>query len=138
MGNFEKNISKLVTFTLRIAAIMYFFTAIYPFLVDPGFESTFGAWSVRWILIILLGTITLAFFILGKSDFYVYGFFLVLIVSIYQMFTALTASWSITELFLHFYVLSTAVYFVTRDLRANYGSIKHRRHSKIKTGTGTA
>ncbi|MBS4060658.1 MAG: hypothetical protein KG029_09680 [Bacteroidetes bacterium] len=138
MGNIEKNISKLVTFMLRLAAIMYFFTALYPFLVDPGFESTFGAWSVRWILIILLGAIILAFFILKKSEFYVYGFFLVLIVSIYQMFASLTVSRSITELFLHFYVLSTAIYFVTRDIRTQYGSSRHRRHSKTNPGTGTA
>lgn len=138
MGNIEKNISKLVTFMLRLAAIMYFFTALYPFLVDPGFESTFGAWSVRWILIILLGAIILAFFILKKSEFYVYGFFLVLIVSIYQMFASLTVSRSITELFLHFYVLSTAVYFVTRDIRTQYGNGRHRRHSKTNPGTGTA
>jgi hypothetical protein len=138
MGNFEKNIGKLVTFMLRMAVIMYFFAAIYPFLVDPGFESTFGAWSVRWILIILTGAITLLFFILKRSEFFMYGFFLVLIVSIYQMFSALTTSRSIPELFLHFYVLSTAVYFVTRDLRTNYGNNRHRRHSKTKTETGTA
>jgi hypothetical protein len=138
MGNIEKNISKLVTFMLRLSAIMYFFAALYPFLVDPGFETTFGAWSVRWILIILLGAIILAFFILKKSEFYVYGFFLVLIVSIYQMFTSLTVSRSIPELFLHFYVLSTAVYFVTRDIRTQYGSSRHRRHSKTNPGTGTA
>lgn len=138
MGNFEKYLSKLVTFMLRMAVIMYFFAAIYPFLIDPGFESTFGAWSVRWVLIILIGAITLLFFILKKAEFYMYGFFLVVIVSIYQMFTALTGIRSITELFLHFYVLSTAVYFVTRDLRANYGGSRHHRHSKIKTDTGTA
>lgn len=127
MGNIERLITKLVTNGLRLAVIAYIFTAIYPFMIDPGFESTFGSWSVRWLLIILMGAVALTVFILQRSNFLVYGFFAVLIVAIFQLFVSLTNDRSITDLLLHFYALATASYFITRDFRVHAHSHGRRR-----------
>lgn len=126
-------VNKAVITFLRLAAITYLFAAVFPFIVDPGFESNFGIWTVRWGLIILLALTTLLFFIINRSEFILYGFFVVFIVAIYQIFITLTGNFSIPSLFLHIYVLATSVYFITHDMRLQSGSNHHHKRSKGKT-----
>lgn len=129
MSHLERWTTTMVTLLLRLAVIFYLFAALYPFINDPGFESTFGNWSLRWMLIIITGAATLTFFILKRSVFLLYGFFVVLFLSLYQIFSTLTADLSVIKLLLHFYALATSIYFVTRDIRVKaHGSSRRRSH----------
>ncbi|HMM11049.1 MAG TPA: hypothetical protein PKE03_03030 [Bacteroidales bacterium] len=131
MSSIDSFALKFVSLLLKLSVLAYLFATLFPFISDPGFESTFGSWSVRWLLIILLGAITLGVFVVSRSQFYIYGFFLVAIAAVYQLFNALFSPNIIVEVMLHFYVLSTAIYFLTRDLRHQR---KHRgTHSKKTT-----
>ncbi|MBK9291573.1 MAG: hypothetical protein IPM52_08100 [Bacteroidetes bacterium] len=121
--------TRFVTFLLKLSVVAYMFAVVFPYISDPGFESTFGTWSVRWLLIILLGAITLGVFVVSRTDFYLYGFFLVAIAAVYKLFNIMLTPLAIGELMLHFYVLSTAIYFLTRDLR-HHRSYKKRRSGK--------
>ncbi len=126
MRSIESFLNKLVTFLLKLSVISYLFASIFPFLSDPGFDSTFGVWTVRWLLIILLGAIALGVFVINRSYFYLYGFLLVAIAAVYQLFNVLLESNAPVEILLHFYVLSTAIYFLTRDLRHQNNYRRHR------------
>lgn len=126
MSSAESFFHKLITLLLKLSVIAYLFATIFPFISDPGFESTFGVWSVRWLLIVLLGAITLGVFVINRSYFYLYGFLLVAIAAVYQLFNVLLTPDVIVEVLLHFYVLSTAIYFLTRDLRHQRSYRRHR------------
>lgn len=126
--------NRLVYTLLRFAVIIYIFAAFYPYIVNPGFENTFGIWAVRWILILLVAFAALIFFIIGRTDFTRYGFFVVFIVAIFQIFASITKTFSVTTLLLHFYVIATAIYFITHDIRVNSGTSRHHKRSKEKTG----
>jgi hypothetical protein len=126
MARTEFYLSKFVSLLLKLSVIAYLFAVVFPFISDPGFESTIAAWSLRWVLITLIAIIALGVFLVNRSQFYAIGFFLVAIAAVYQLFVVLLSSNLIVEVLLHFYALSTAIYFLTRDLRHQGYYKKHR------------
>jgi len=129
MSRTEKILNKLILLLLKIASIGYLFSVIYPYLIDPGFESTFGSWSTRWLLILILAAYSLLVFVLARAQFYLYGFFVVAIGSLFKLFVILQSPGILEQLFLHIYVLFSALYFISKDLRMNYRSSKKQRSS---------
>lgn len=127
---FKHNLNNLVTLLLRMAAILYLFVVVYPYIVEPGFENTFGIWAVRWILIILLAAATLILFMLRRAEFLLYGFFLVFIAAFYQLFVTLISNDPLPGIFVHVYVSITAIYFITKDLRSSHTHHRQQRGSK--------
>lgn len=127
MTKAESYLSKFVLLLLKLSVIAYLFATVFPFISDPGFENAFGVWSLRWLLIIMIAAIALGVFVVHRSQFYLFGFFLVAIASVYQLFAVMFSPRIIVEVLLHFYVLSTAIYFLTRDLR-------HQRNYKKQRG----
>lgn len=127
----KNQFNRFVTLLLRFSVIAYLLYTLLPYMMSPGFENSFGSWAVRWILIILLGTIALLSFVLRRSDLLRYGFFLVLIAAAFNLFTALLNPEKWNLLLLHAYVIATAIYFISRDLRIET-SRAHKRHKKRK------
>lgn len=126
---FRRNLNKIVTLLLRTATVLYLLSVVYPFLVEPGFENNFGNWALRWGLIIALALAAMGMFILKRADFLLYGFFIVFIAAFYQLFSTLLSKSPFPDLLVHLYVIATAIYFVTKDLR-NTQSHHHHRNSK--------
>ncbi|PKP51905.1 MAG: hypothetical protein CVT92_11480 [Bacteroidetes bacterium HGW-Bacteroidetes-1] len=121
---------KTILILLRFATIVYIFAVLFPFIVDPGFQNTLGIWSVRWILILILGSISLVLFIITRSQFYIYGSFLVLVAAYFRSFFILTTENPMPELFFHFYVVAASIYLITHDLRVKSGGSRHQRKLK--------
>jgi len=119
--------NRFVTLLLRFSVIAYLLFTLLPYIVNPGFENTSGAWLLRWFLIILLGAITMLAFVLRRSDLLRYGFFLVLIAASFNLFTALLLPEKWHLLLLHAYVIATAIYFISRDIRIETSKTRKRR-----------
>jgi hypothetical protein len=119
-------ISKLVFLQLRLAVVAYVFATIYPYIAEPGFETTVWNWLLRWGLIILMGIVLLGMFAMQRSDFLRYGFFLVLVVGFFNLFNAILIPGMLRQIFVHFFAIAVAVYFVSRDVR--HEVVKHKRH----------
>ncbi len=113
---------------------MYLLSVVYPFLVEPGFENNFGNWALRWGLIIALAAATMGMFIMKRADFLLYGFFIVFISGFYQLFATLLSKNPLPDIFFHLYVIATAIYFVTKDIR---NTQSHHHHRSSKTGNHT-
>lgn len=126
---FRRNLNKIVTLLLRTATVLYLLSVVYPFLVEPGFENNFGNWALRWGLIIALAIAAMGMFIMKRADFLLYGFFIVFIAAFYQLFSTLLSKSPFPDILVHLYVIATAIYFVTKDLR-NMQSHHHHRNSK--------
>lgn len=129
---FKRNLQKIVTLLLRFAAVMYLFSVVYPYIIDPGFESTFGIWIVRWGLIIGISVFTLGVFILRRFDFLLYGYFLVFITALFQLFVTMISNEPLPGIFVHLYVITTAIYFFTKDIRNTQGHQHHRSRKEKK------
>ncbi|MCK9451332.1 MAG: hypothetical protein M0Q90_06535 [Bacteroidales bacterium] len=121
--------NRFVTLLLRFSVIAYLLYTLLPYVINPGFENTMGSWVVRWFLIILLGAIAMLAFVLRRTDLLRYGFFLVLIAAAFNLFTALLLPEKWHLLLLHTYVIATAIYFISRDIRIET-SKTHRRRTK--------
>jgi hypothetical protein len=91
--------------------ILYIFSVLFPFINDPGFEETFWSWSLRWFLIIVQAAATLLIMVIKRSDFLVYGFFIIFLASIYNLFVSAVSSNPFPELFSHFLAATVSVYF---------------------------
>lgn len=130
---FKRNLNKIVTLLLRTAVLTYLVSVVYPYLADPGFESTFGNWALRWGLIIGLGAAMLAIFILNRTDFIRYGFFVIFIASFFQLFVTLLSNDAFPAVLFHVYVMITAVYFFTKDFRSSTHSHHHHHSRKEKS-----
>ncbi len=129
---FKRNLQKIVTLLLWFAAVMYLFSVVYPYIIDPGFESTFGIWIVRWGLIIGVSVFSLGVFILRRSDFLLYGYFLVFIAALFQLFITLISNEALPGIFIHLYVIATAIYFFTKDILSTQGHQYHRSKKENK------
>ncbi|MDN5348764.1 MAG: hypothetical protein PWQ54_160 [Bacteroidales bacterium] len=119
-----------ITILLRLGFIAYLIFTLYPYITNPGFESEFPNWIIRWSLIILLGAIFLLAMVLKRSDFFRYGFFILLIAAAFNLFMVFLKPGSLSYSLLHFYAIATAVYFVSRDIRLEAGS--KRKHHKTR------
>jgi len=126
----KSKFSVLITFLLRIGFIAYLIFTLYPFISNPGFESEFPNWIVRWGLIILLGAIFLLAMVMKRSDFFRYGFFIVLIAASFNLLLVFLKPGSLSYSLLHLYTIATAVYFVSRDIRLEAGT--KRKHHKSR------
>jgi len=130
MSNRWKNqYNRFVTLLLRLSVIAYLLYTLLPYVINPGFENTMGSWAVRWFLIILLGAIAMLAFLLRRTDLLRYGFFLVLIAAAFNLFAALLLPEKWHLLLLHAYVIATAIYFISRDIRIET-SKTHKRQKK--------
>lgn len=121
-------ISRLIIFQLRLAVAAYVFTTILPYITEPGFEGSFWNWILRWGLIVVMAVILLGLMALPRHDFLRYGFFLVLIAGFYNVFIAILMPGLLQEVFVHFFAIGVAVYFVSRDLRIEVTKSKKHRH----------
>jgi membrane protein implicated in regulation of membrane protease activity len=68
--------------------------------------------------------------VLKRSDFFRYGFFILLIAAAFNLFMVFLKPGSLSYSLLHFYAIATAVYFVSRDIRLEAGS--KRKHHKTR------
>ncbi|MBZ0241829.1 MAG: hypothetical protein K8F24_01320 [Bacteroidales bacterium] len=125
----KNQFNKFVTLLLRLSVVAYLLYTLLPYVIDPGSENSFGSWAVRWILIILLGVIAMLSFALRRTDLMRYGFFLVLIAAAFNLFMALLHPEKWNLILLHVYVLATAIYFISRDIRIET-SKTHKRRKK--------
>ncbi|MBU1370168.1 MAG: hypothetical protein KJ578_08845 [Bacteroidetes bacterium] len=123
----KSQLNRFITVLLRLSVISYLLYTLYPYVNDPGFENTFGQWTVRWILIILLGIAALMSFVVKRSDLLRYGFFLVLIAAAFNFFVSLLNPDTWRLLLLHTYVGITAIYYVSRDIRIEAGRSRKQR-----------
>ncbi len=131
MSDNKQRLIKMVTILMRVGVIAYLFTVLFPYIEDPGFANTFGNWTLRWFLIILLASAALLLLVVARKYFLVYGFFMVFLAAMYNMFLILLKPSPIPDVFTHFFIASLAVYFMTRDTRAAQSS--GRKHHKNKS-----
>lgn len=129
-------LNKAVTTMMRFGVILYVFSVLFPYINDPGFEETFWSWSLRWFLIIVQAAVTLLILMIKRSDFLVYGFFIIFLASIYNLFLTAVGPEPLPDLFGHFLAATVAVYFMTRDMRIEIssGHKKHRSRSHHSDG----
>lgn len=127
----QKRLIKVVSILMRIGAIAYLFSVLYPYIQEPGFSITFWDWSMRWLLIILLGAAGLLIMVMERKYFLVYGFFVVFLAAMFKMFLVLINPLPIPEVFTHFMIVTVAMYFITRDIRSSLSPKKKRRKDRI-------
>lgn len=128
----KSQFNRFITILLRLGFIAYLIFTLYPYITNPGFESEFPNWIIRWSLIILLGAIFLLAMVLKRSDFFRYGFFILLIAAAFNLFMVFLKPGSLSYSLLHFYAIATAVYFVSRDIRLEAGSKRKHHKTRVK------
>jgi len=130
--NYKIWLNKAVTVLMRFGVILYVFSVLFPYIEDTGFETTVWSWTLRWFLIIVQAAATLGLLMLRRSDFLVYGFFIVFLASIFNLFNTAIGPDPLPDIFTHFLAATVSVYFMTRDMRLEIstGHKKHRNHSQ--------
>ncbi|HPE42569.1 MAG TPA: hypothetical protein PKV88_00685 [Bacteroidales bacterium] len=123
----KSQFNSFITLLLRLGFVSYLLFTVYPYISNPGFESEFPNWIIRWGLIILLGAVFLLSMVMKRSDFFRYGFFIVLIAAAFNLFVVFLKPGTLSYSLVHFYVIVTAVYFVSRDIRHD-ANIKRKHH----------
>ncbi len=126
----QRFLLKLVVFLLKAGALAYLFATLFPYLQEPGFQNTFGNWTLRWFLVILLASAALMVFVINRNDFLVYGFFFIFMAAMFNMFLVLVNPSPIPGVFNHFFVATISVYFMTRTMRKDTSSTRKHRRSK--------
>lgn len=136
---FKRNFSHIITVGLRFSVLVYLISVVYPYILEPGFENEFGNWTLRWGLIILISLAAMGIFILKRNDFMLYGFFLVFLAGLFQVFTVLISDDRLPVLFLHLYVLATSLYFATKSIRSSQriqprksDQVQHHKHHRSR------
>lgn len=116
----NNTVSLLSDILLKIAVIFYTLPFFYQAAFNSGFESDFWDTFFRILLIVIFLGITIINLLLSRGNFYIFGFFLVAMGSIYSILNLIFTQFKFTELPVHILLLVVSLYFLTRDRR------KHR------------
>jgi hypothetical protein len=115
----NKTIILVSALLLRIGVILYVFSQLFD--IATGIESGSDFWDYFLEILLLLIFVGLSIIILAldKPQFEVFGFFLVLIGSIFSIFNVIITKGIRSELGIHFLLIAVAVYFILKSRRGN-------------------
>jgi hypothetical protein len=115
----NKTIILVSALLLRIGVILFVFSQLFD--IATGIESGSDFWDYFLEILLLLIFVGLSIIILAldKPQFEVFGFFLVLIGSIFSIFSVIITKGIRSELGIHFLLIAVAIYFILKSRRGN-------------------
>jgi hypothetical protein len=115
----NKTIILVSAMLLRIGVVLYVFAQLFEIAMDIQSGSDFWDYFLQIILLLIFVGLSIIILSLDKPQFEVFGFFLVLIGSIYSIINILITRGFHSELCQHFLLIAVSVHFILKSRRNN-------------------
>jgi hypothetical protein len=115
----NKTITLISALLLRIGVVLFIFSQLFD--IASGIQSGSEFWDYFLEIILMLIFVGLSIIILAleKPQFEVFGFFLVMLGSLYAIVSILITKGIRSELCLHFLLIAVSIYFILKSRRGN-------------------
>lgn len=123
MSSNNNTLASIIDLLLKFAVIFYIVPFFYDVAFNSGFEKGFWDTFIKIVMIVVFLGISIINLLLSRGNFYIFGFFIVALGTIYSILNIIFSDFNFSELPVHFLVLVVSIYFLTRDRR------KHRTTS---------
>ena len=105
----------------RVVLIALFIGSIfYEIIKDQKPDMDFWLWTLRIFLLVLFVVLTAVIFGLSKAKYYVFGFFLVLVASLYKVVTIASITLQYIEIPVYLLLSAVSIYFLTKPGRSHH------------------
>lgn len=121
--NPSNTLSSFIDLLLKFAVIFYIIPFFYEAAMNTGFDKGFWDTFIKIILIVVFLGISIINLLLSRGNFYIFGFFIVTLGTLYSILNLVFSDFKFSELPVHILLLVVSFYFLTRDKR------KHRTTS---------
>jgi len=115
----NKTIILVSALLLRIGVILFVFCQLFDIATSIESGSDFWDYFLEILLLLIFVGLSIIILALDKPQFEVFGFFLVLIGSIFSIFSVIITKGIRSELGIHFLLIAVAVYFILKSRRGN-------------------
>jgi hypothetical protein len=113
----------VIDWLLKIGIVVFIGSIFYEVLKEQKPDNDFWFWTLRILLLTLFVVLSAFIFGLSKQNYYVFGFFLVLIASLYKIVTIASITFNYLEIPIYILLIAVSFYFITKPGRT------HHRHS---------
>jgi len=118
MPSQRKTLVQFTEWFLRIAIIIYCFSFLYNVNNDLSLENNFWDGFVKIVLLLIFIILLVILISISRSNFETFGFFLVFIGTLYNIFQIIFVKGFSSEIALHFLLISVSFYFLTKPIRS--------------------
>ncbi len=112
-------LSIFILWLLKIAVIIFLLPFFYNLTKSVNIDIEFWNTLVKILIIIAFFGLSILLLVIRKSVFYIFGFLLVFVISIYQIIFLLSQKGLNSEISLYFLLAAVSFYFMTKYSRTS-------------------
>ncbi len=115
----SKSTKFFVDWFLKIGIILFIGSVLFEILIQLKPDNEFWFWTLRIFLVALFVGLTVVIVALGRMEYYIFGFFLTFIASLYKIINILNVTSGYTEIPVFILLIAVSVYFLTKSSRSH-------------------
>ncbi len=115
----SKSTKFFVDWFLKIGIILFIGSVLFEILIQLKPDNEFWFWTLRIFLVALFAGLTVVIVALGRMEYYIFGFFLTFIASLYKIINILNVTSGYTEIPVFILLIAVSVYFLTKSSRSH-------------------
>ena len=105
---------------LKIGIVLFIGSILFEILKEQKPDLNFWFWTLRIFLLVLFVVLAAVIFGLSKAKYYVFGFFIVLVASLFKIVTIASISFQYTEIPVYLLLVAVSFYFLTKPGRTRH------------------
>jgi len=110
----------VIDWLLKIGIVVFIGSIFFEVLKDQSPGNDFWFWTLRIFLLTLFVVLSAVIFGLSKKNYYVFGFFLVLVASLYKIVTIASITFNYSEIAIYVLLIAVSFYFLTKPGRIHH------------------
>ncbi len=107
----------IIDWLLKFGIVLFLGSIILEIILQLKPNNDVWFWALRIILVVLFVGLAAIILSLDKLEYYVFGFFLVLIGSFYKIITIVAATFHFIEIPVYLLLIAVSIYFLTKTSR---------------------
>lgn len=108
---------ELLTIALKLGVVLFIGGVLYDIFKDPGFDESFWNGFFQVVTVVAFIGFTVLSFALSRHSFNVFGFFTVIVASMYRIFHILFTNLKYSEFPIYLLLIIVSLYFITKNER---------------------
>jgi len=113
----SQRINNLIDWMLKIGIIVFLGSVLLEVYTNQTPDNEFWFWTLRILLLVLFVVLSAVVLVLDKLQYYIFGFFLVLMASLYKIVTIASFTTNYYDIPVYVLLIFVSIYFLTKTSR---------------------
>lgn len=116
----SQRINRVIDWMLKIGIIVFIGSVLLEVYISQIPENEFWLWTLRIFLLVIFVVVSAILLGLDKMNYYIFGFFLVLVASLYKIVTIASFTVNFNEIPVFILLIAVSIYFLTKTIRTRH------------------